>query len=1230
MSHQIPSDYRRQSAGLQGDIHQQQTPLPPHPPPPLPSSIARGNSSPAGPRAFPHLSTNEESYYRSTHSSPVHSRNPSIVSGLAHKARNHSIAGLAEAEPASPATSRSSHHKSYSSHLVSSGAALYAGESPSASSSSSSLFSNPFRPDTMASRGDGAGPGPSAMRSEVPMVRTQLSSPPDVEDRELNAVAAGDGRRRKSSSSRGQSSQSNTTPPPVPRRNSSVSYRSNGGERSAERVADLPPSPSVPATYQTLTSSDALPPPPIQAPQGSSGGSSDTSDYGSDAEEHDNTFDGPSSGSRGDGIGLIGDSSHAFQLTGGPPQLQRPARTKLGSPNSTRGASTMSPTSSSSGSTAADGQPKRSRSPRKPHREPTLQAQSAMSELRQSRDRESLLGAAGTLRELASTSPPIGSQTEDGRALAAEKVSGTKASPIDEATLEAEAIRAADLADPDRPRTLKEARELAKARARAKREGSREITSPERAQVTTSLDAVQSNPQPVRSNDSDYTDIGNGTMDDLQAAVGNAMADLSFSSQTTASDHNLSTGTAMPPPSSGKSSLLLRPTSEFDEGRATSRASTDQSFNSAHEQPEASTSHQDEAQPQPQAGRMTHDRGQSSSGSGDTMLPSDSGGHTEGEVNRLGMPTPRDVSSSWDNQQYVKGGIRPAQSENKSAMSLAQALSLYKAGDSSGGATPTAEAAPAAAVAPTLTTAQLREQAKASLALSSPSGPGQSLGSYYQMMTSSPVVTSETRLGIPGKTIPFPPAMNFGSVSYDKRKMPPWERARAYAELVNELACASTGLELWMQASQKPRAGPVRVSPRADGPNNGPRFPTSSSNDSSFGGGGTPGLIHPRDASGASARSDMTFPMRGDGARARDVTAILVDPSKPETMPGAVPSGIPYPTLVSAHPGAQRSLSSTSGLSNGTTNSSTSGATTLPMGATGLRVRQMSNNALDTLAGFSSGRISPSKGSVASMGSGSTSTVSSNTGPPPSSSNRPGLFGLGRRGSKRSAHPGPPTMMGMTSSTSLQSVSGPRPPRLQGAAGVLGRAIGSGSNRSASAAAGPPNISSPISSPITTDYGKPSTFEPSKSMGAGLGSTRGSIGGGDGGADTASAAMFRRGSNSSGMSGSASSPYGPRGLSSTRQPSPNRAVPTSLRSTASNNAIYASGGTGRYEATPGGRGGNDPDADPRFKQALTKVMDVLPDAEPDVLRGYLERASGQELNAIGQYLEDQSLGKIRR
>ncbi|KAJ7276122.1 hypothetical protein B0H12DRAFT_4011 [Mycena haematopus] len=61
----------------------------------------------------------------------------------------------------------------------------------------------------------------------------------------------------------------------------------------------------------------------------------------------------------------------------------------------------------------------------------------------------------------------------------------------------------------------------------------------------------------------------------------------------------------------------------------------------------------------------------------------------------------------------------------------------------------------------------------------------------------------------------------------------------------------------------------------------------------------------------------------------------------------------------------------------------------------------------------------------------------------------------------------------------------------------------------------------------------------------------------------------------------------------------------------------------------GGRSSGTPDRDREFEKQVDKLSDLLPQADRDVLAGYLRRA-GQDILAIGQYLEDEKNGVLRR
>lgn len=54
-----------------------------------------------------------------------------------------------------------------------------------------------------------------------------------------------------------------------------------------------------------------------------------------------------------------------------------------------------------------------------------------------------------------------------------------------------------------------------------------------------------------------------------------------------------------------------------------------------------------------------------------------------------------------------------------------------------------------------------------------------------------------------------------------------------------------------------------------------------------------------------------------------------------------------------------------------------------------------------------------------------------------------------------------------------------------------------------------------------------------------------------------------------------------------------------------------------------------PEENPEFARQVDQLADLLPQADRNVLAGYLRR-SGQDILAIGQYLDDEKNGCVRR
>jgi len=55
----------------------------------------------------------------------------------------------------------------------------------------------------------------------------------------------------------------------------------------------------------------------------------------------------------------------------------------------------------------------------------------------------------------------------------------------------------------------------------------------------------------------------------------------------------------------------------------------------------------------------------------------------------------------------------------------------------------------------------------------------------------------------------------------------------------------------------------------------------------------------------------------------------------------------------------------------------------------------------------------------------------------------------------------------------------------------------------------------------------------------------------------------------------------------------------------------------------------DTPKDTEFTRQVERLADLLPHADKGILAGYLSRA-GQDILAIGQYLEDEKSGNLRR
>jgi hypothetical protein len=554
--------------------------------------------------------------------------------------------------------------------------------------------------------------------------------------------------------------------------------------------------------------------------------------------------------------------------------------------------------------------------------------------------------------------------------------------------------------------------------------------------------------------------------------------------------------------------------------------------------------------------------------------------------------------------------------------------------------------------------------------------------------TGAAAPTRVARLPVFGRTSAWPTTFDPTPI-IEKRKLAPWERARAYAEFANDLAGISTGLEVWLSIVQRPAQAQAARGAMGASRNAANKLR------------GIPGL-HARDTTdssvyAASVRSDATFPMRGDGGRAKELTAVR-EAGIPESPPSMIPPNIPYPALL---PGQLRG-DETSALGLAPQNDS---SWTL-MDRT--RTQSSSDTATEESSAPSS---SPTNGRMPGAG-------------PPTA--RTGAFfsALSRKGSRRTPGTGSLSVTSTTaSSPTASTASGPR-----GMRATLARTISSPMSPSSGHAPQPVDItrspsnaalalsSSPTPAPAMSlaDENAPPPPPPARTifgrgpLGPRAPSSRSNS------TDVVSQSSSRPSLNSfsSGRSGLGAGeargtyyglsatggiyavPQGqrssttlagtPAGVSDYRDgqpraPGPNRspslasgllASPALSSGSGSTPPQVSPGGTGNgvarssfsygsvrerspllgsggfsptMLAPPAGEGGevgshtlsprkgsfatmssvgsNRSDKEAQFEQTLEKLEDVLPDADRATLAVYLRKAGGNDLAAIGDYLQ---------
>ncbi|SPC65397.1 uncharacterized protein UHOD_00528 [Ustilago sp. UG-2017b] len=544
--------------------------------------------------------------------------------------------------------------------------------------------------------------------------------------------------------------------------------------------------------------------------------------------------------------------------------------------------------------------------------------------------------------------------------------------------------------------------------------------------------------------------------------------------------------------------------------------------------------------------------------------------------------------------------------------------------------------------------------------------------------------TLPPRIEVYGKTVPLPKAFASSNIVVDKKRMSSWERARTYAQYTNELLHLETGLNLWMEVVQRPamRQQNNRAAPGKQG-------------DDWLTQGTLPRSTHVRNEGSYadSIRSDMTFPMRGDGAKAKEIVSVM--PTMVES-PVRTPVNLPYPGVVSQQ---QQQQPQPQPRSNSTQTFSSISGSTLPM----------STSATDSLSGTgntsrSSGmgggnrffgglgrkhskRTQPSApisnapapshfSSAATAARGSRAYLANNRNKSAASADLPGV----PSGSLPAARPSIDTF-----ETSYSSHSRPESPAT-GPTRITGLGIGSSSGDAslgqlASASTGRLNsvqehrseggksMTSPAA--ITTSVSTASTSSttglraPLGPRAPNMGSTNAGssydmkrtdsnqtqtgtitpvtpITPNTGGFGSGPTFVSRLGGGSFSSSGGAHAPRSPgrEGYSSPdflhaprRTSDLTGTSPTSPQSSGQDRSFRIGGGL-RSSLSYGSvrermRSGSSPGPDDEaFQQALTKLGDVLPDADTQTLRYYLKKAKGNDLAAIGDYLQDQSLAKL--
>lgn len=748
--------------------------------------------------------------------------------------------------------------------------------------------------------------------------------------------------------------------------------------------------------------------------------------------------------------------------------------------------------------------------------------------------------------------------------------------------------------DSGRPRTLKEARALAKERAK-QRKGAKgasdSVVSPPAAQNQDEdpVNLTEISGQSAHAPLSHVVTAGGearegvGEMSDLQAAVGEALENVSFTSSTATAS---SSATYMKPSPAkelvGEARLLeeMQPRSsprqnhpDFDNESNTGASITSSAFDSARESPIPRSS-------------FTNSRGFDPRAAAVADVSID----------------PADVA-------------RPQQQEKAEAprAGVSSEPHVIKTSAVLGGT----ESSPSA----------------------QSTHPGQFVPHTLQAQQRLTAPNKIARLDVYGKTVRWPPAFDPSAI-IEQRRLAPWERARSYAHYCNDLCTTSSGLQVWLEMVQRPAQRVTNVEAK------GPSTTQHSRGD---------GTDHSGYAS--SVRSNMTFPMRGDGGRAKEL--ISQPPSEAtinESHVDHLPNNLPYPLLASkqaqqaqqpqppAHLSHQHSASLRANLlsrqqspqneiSSGNSSSNAMSADRQPsrnffqnLGRRG-SVRKTGGSgsmSISPLAAANSrnAALSPVVSAVRSKGISLPTSVSqpsfhamqTETLPlsPPQISPTFAPTGASTQAQTQDSI-SPKMTFSASMANTRSSPMGPRPPGGSFNSSVVSRQDSQGNNAddqlsvSRLQAGGTPTETSARvtsaetafrrgSSPKTLNASLPSLANNSGKSSLSYGSVR------DGRRPSRVSAETPRGDHRATLSA------GMHGSTGNRRPSSGSRRSSSTAATTT--------GAAASPAVPTSSAAED--------EMLEKLSDVLPDADRATLLTYLRQAGGNDLVAIGDYLQDRS------